>query len=188
MNSENNHTYSDADYLSGDPIAFGALVVKFQSGLFGFLGRMGFSQAESEELAQETFLRAWKNRGSYDACKAAISTWIFTIAKNLALNEMAKSVPIIADEFDVNTLRSTQTGADPGVQYEAHQSVKRLRQGLQQLSSDDRLVIAAIFTPDIKDNDVAMVLNCSEGALRTRLSRARQRLNNALQDLDDNDE
>lgn len=188
MNSEINHSDRDADYLSGDPGAFAALVVKFQGGLFGFLGRMGFSQAESEELAQETFLRAWKNRGSFDSSKAQISTWIFTIAKNLALNELAKSPPKIADEFDINTLHSTHAGADPDSQYESHQSVKRLQRGLQQLSSDDRLVIAAIFTPDMNDKAVANVLNCSEGAVRTRLSRARQRLNEALQELDKYDE
>ncbi len=187
MNSENIHQYNDADYLSGDPIAFGALVVKFQGGLFGFMGRMGFSQAQSEELAQETFLRAWKNRSSYVSSKAAVSTWVFTIARNVALNEIAKSTHAIVDEFDINTLQNKQTGTDPDKQFESHQSIERLQRALRYLSAEDRAVIAAVYTPDMTDRDVAFVLNCSEGALRTRLSRARKRLSNALQQLDKND-
>ena len=87
MSSENS---KEVDYLGGDPVAFGELVTRYQHSLFGFLGRMGLEPAVCEELAQETFLRAWVNRASYDAGKAAVSTWLFTIARNLALSHLSK--------------------------------------------------------------------------------------------------
>ena len=67
----------------GDRSAFAELVAHYQRPLFGYLGRMGQSQAAAEDLAQETFLRAWTSLGSYDPARAAFSTWLFTIARNL---------------------------------------------------------------------------------------------------------
>ena len=170
----------DHNYLSGDPVAFSALVKRYQSALFGFLGRMGIESAICEELAQETFLRAWINRARYDAEKASVSTWLFTIARNLALNHLAKNSRVVGHEPDFSKL--TDTGADPSDQFEQHQSIARLRQALNTLSTDDREVIATCYTPEIKN--ASDVLGCSAGALRTRLSRARQRLSDALGQLD----
>ena len=82
----------EPDYLGGDPVAFGALVTRYQDSLFGFLGRMGFEQSVCEDLAQEAFLRVWKNRDKYNADKASVSTWLFTIARNLALTVLALSL------------------------------------------------------------------------------------------------
>jgi RNA polymerase sigma-70 factor (ECF subfamily) len=51
--------------LDGDRQAFAGLVLGFERPLFGFLGRMGLDQARAEEVAQETFLRAWQYLGEY---------------------------------------------------------------------------------------------------------------------------
>ena len=171
---------SDQNYLSGDPVAFAALVKLYQSGLFGFLGRMGLEPAICEELAQETFLRAWINRDRYDTDKASVSTWLFTIARNLALNHLAKETRVVSNEGDVS--QPTDPRADPSDRFEQHQSIVRLRQALSTLSTDDREVIATCYTPEIKNT--SGVLGCSAAALRTRLSRARQRLSDALDQLD----
>ena len=51
---------------------FSELVKRFQGPLFGFLGRMGFGQAQAEDLAQETFLRAWQSLGQYNPQRGAL--------------------------------------------------------------------------------------------------------------------
>jgi len=173
---------NEPDYLGGDPVAFGALVNRYQDSLFGYLGRMGFSQAACEDLAQEAFLRAWKNRHKFDADKASVSTWLFTIARNLALNTLTRKTPAISNDVDVELQPQLVGGVDPSNQYEHHQSVVRLRQALETLSVEDKEVIAVCYTPEIENT--AAVMNCSDGALRTRLSRARKRLSVALADLD----
>jgi len=128
----------EPDHLSGDPLAFAALVRRYQGSLFAYLGRMGLSDALCEELAQETFLRVWNADFSH--------------------------------------------ASDPSQQYEQHESIVRLRQALSTLTMEDREVIAACYTPEIENTQ--QILNCSEGALRTRLSRARKRLSVALKRLD----
>jgi len=172
----------DPDYLGGDPVAFGALVSRYQDSLFGYLGRMGLEQAACEDLAQEAFLRAWKNRHKFDAEKASVSTWLFTIARNLALNALTRKTPVISNDVDVELQPQAVGSADPSSQYEQHQSVVRLRQALNTLSVEDREVIAACYTPEI--DKTSEVMNCSDGALRTRLSRARKKLSVALAELD----
>lgn len=76
---------------NGDRQAFGQVVIFYRGPLFGFLGRLGLNQSHAEEIAQETFLQAWKRLGSYDPHLAAFSTWLFTIARNLALNELSRA-------------------------------------------------------------------------------------------------
>ena len=141
---------------------------------------MGLGPAICEEIAQETFLSAWTNRTRYDANKAAVSTWLFTIARNLALNHLSKKTVAICHESE--SVEKTDSAPDPSEQAELDESIIRLRQALNTLSPDDREVIATCYTPEI--DNTSDVLGCKAGTLRTRLSRARQRLSAALSKLD----
>jgi RNA polymerase sigma-70 factor, ECF subfamily len=71
--------------ITGNRNAFRLLVVRYQRPLFRFLGGFGLGQAVAEELAQEAFLRAYRNLANYDAAKAKFSSWLFMIAKHLAM-------------------------------------------------------------------------------------------------------
>ena len=179
MTSDNSQ--SEPDYLGGDPVAFGELVKRYQGSLFAYLGRMGLSDAICEELAQETFLRVWINREKYDPARAALSTWIFTIGRNVALNSLTRKSVLIENDAEVDK-QAEGLQTDPSQQYEQHESIVRLRQALGTLSVEDREVIAACYTPELENTPE--ILNCSAGALRTRLSRARKRLSVALNRLD----
>lgn len=180
MNSDNSQ--SEPDYLGGDPVAFGALVSRYQDSLFAYLGRMGMSDAVCEELAQETFLRVWRNRDKYDPARAALSTWIFTIGRNVALSSLSRQSVTVIDEAETDIASVASHSTDPSTQYEHHESIVRLQQAFNTLSVEDREIIAACYTPEIKNTSA--VLHCSDGALRTRLSRARKRLSVALNKLD----
>ena len=76
---------------AGERSAFAELLHRFQRPLFGFLGRMGLAQGPAEEVAQETFLRAWRSLGDYDPQRGEFSTWLFTLARNLAINELTRA-------------------------------------------------------------------------------------------------
>src|SRR5581483_7392374 len=71
----------DAD----DPAAFGELLERYQHRLVGILHHILGSADEAEDLAQEVFLRVYRTRRKYHP-SAKFSTWLFTIANNLALN------------------------------------------------------------------------------------------------------
>lgn len=76
---------------AGEQLAFAELVDMYQRPLFGFLGRLGMNQAQAEDIAQETFLRAWTHLHSYQPERAQFVTWLFTIARNLAYNTLQRA-------------------------------------------------------------------------------------------------
>ena len=76
----------------GDTAAFRLLINHYQRMVFSFLGKFWFQAQILEDLAQETFLRAYKHITDFNAEKgASFSTWLLTIARNLAINEKAKN-------------------------------------------------------------------------------------------------
>lgn len=161
---------------NGDSSAFGLLVEHFQQPLFGYLGRMGLSQALAEDIAQETFLRAWQKLASFDAERATFSTWLFTIAHRLALNELSRKgykAEINADSaFDA--AEDSQTSPDDQVDLQLNQT--SLRNALLQLPVNDRNILALAYTKGLDMRCLAEIEGVNVSAVKVRLHRAKQRL------------
>ena len=165
----------------GDRQAFALVVKEYQGPLFGFFSRMRLSQGQAEELSQETFLRAWKNLDHFDPHMAQFSTWLFTIARNLALNELAR--PVAAQE-----VWEGEVPLDPACEQPQPpdalalmQIRKRLQAALLQLSVADRCVVALAYISELELSAVARIEDCSVGAIKTRLHRARRKLFDLLE-------
>ena len=165
---------------AGDRQAFAAVVNLYQGSLFGFLGRMGLDQAHAEDLAQETFIRAWQNLGRYRQELGAFSTWLFTIARNLALNELARAAH--ARELPPNEDTPEPACEEPGPEaaLAAKQLRRRLQRVLRQMPLGDRSVLALAYTHELELSAIAQIEGCSTGAVKTRLHRARQKLRGLL--------
>jgi RNA polymerase sigma-70 factor (ECF subfamily) len=166
---------------AGDRGAFAALVRRYQGPLFGFLGRMGLSQGQAEELAQESFLRAWSHLGDYDARRAEFSTWLFTLARNLALNELDRAAQrhefAAGDELPDAECPRPQ----PLVEMLEAERSRQLQAALRQLPPRDRSTIALAYLEELDLAAVAAIEGCSTGAVKTRLHRARGRLRQLLE-------
>jgi RNA polymerase sigma-70 factor (ECF subfamily) len=76
----------------GDHSAFGRIVEAYQGRIFAYLGRMGLDRTTAEDIAQDTFLRTWRNAGQFDPKLGGLTTWILTIARNLALTHLSRPV------------------------------------------------------------------------------------------------
>lgn len=159
---------------AGDRQAYAAIVTRFQGPLFAYLGRMGCTAAEAEELAQEAFLRAWLQLRTFDARRGAFSTWLFTIARNLALNELRRA----GSRRSVPEHAADRPGEQPLPQEMVvlEQRRTRLRAALLQLPAEDRSVLALAYVEELAHADIARIEDCSVGAIKVRLHRARRRL------------
>lgn len=155
---------------------FETLVDHYQDPLFGFLGRMGFDQATAEDVAQESFLRAWKHRSSFDANKASVSTWLFTIARNIALNRIQREGCRKFDTSDVDSLVSIESDPSGLDSCQLQRRKNLVHRALTKLSVDDRSALALAYLRELTSTEAATILGCTPAAYRTRLSRARQRL------------
>ena len=165
---------------SGDLRAFAELVDRYQRPLFAFLGRMGLEAARAEEVAQETFLRAWQSLPRYRTEQAQFSTWLFTIARRLALNELARSRNRHEVAADDDAPEPACTAARPEQALDQRRLQARIDAAFRSLGTDDRSVLALAYTHDLGMAEIAVIEGCSVDAVKTRLHRARQRLRIAL--------
>lgn len=163
--------------------AFAELVRHFQGPLFGFLGRLGMNQAQAEDLAQDTFIRAWRHLPQFDPQRAQFSTWLFTIAKNLALNELSRAnrqQELPTNPEHAEGLETESEAPGPEQALELAQRKALLNQALAQLAFDDRSALALAYVQGLELGAIASIENCSLAAIKTRLHRAKRKLRNIL--------
>jgi RNA polymerase sigma-70 factor (ECF subfamily) len=185
---EREHAFDIEQILSriaaGDRQAFAGIVERFQRPLYGFLGRMGLGQSQADELAQETFLRAWRGLGTYQPGKAAFSTWLFAIARHLALDELARQArrPEQATGDALPEVASDEP--QPPARLALARQRQRVHDALGLLPAADRSALALFHIEELGLAEVARIENCTEGALKVRLHRARLRLRALLENDD----
>lgn len=171
--------------ISGNKQAFEKLVLRYQTPLLLYLGRMGMVQADAEELAQETFIRAFRHLSRFDPQQAQFSTWLFTIARRLGINAMARRrVKTYSLEDSEAALNLSYTDRyDDGARIK-----KRINEALLQLPMKYRSPIALAYLGDLGMADIARVEGCSVGTVKSRIHRGKKRLRVMLTDLiGDND-
>ena len=147
---------------------------------------MGLSRYQCEELAQETFLRVWKHKADFNPEKSSLRTWVYTIARNLALDEISrKSNTVETEDIDDHIGNvPVASGQQPAAVLEQYRNMSRLRKAINKLSPADRAVISTTYTDELSESEAAAIEGCSENALRARLSRARQKLQQILKEDD----
>jgi RNA polymerase sigma-70 factor (ECF subfamily) len=176
----------DAD----DTAAFSELVERFQHRLVAVMHHLIGSADEAEDLAQEVFLRVYRTRKKYTP-KAKFSTWLFTIANNLALNALRdrQRRPVLPLEVrDSGPLgpRPAETLAPTRDEPPAHNLQQQeladvIRQALDGLNERQRMAIVLNKFEDMNYADIAEVMGLSAKAVKSLLSRARCKLREALQ-------
>lgn len=164
----------------GEQQAFAELVDLYQRPLFGFLGRLGLGQAQAEDIAQDTFLRAWTHWPDFQPERAQFVTWLFTIARNLAYNAM-QSAPQQREITGqaLPDVACPQSG--PAQTLDRAQQQARLHSALRQLPMKERSALALVYVHELGLADVARIEGDSLPAIKTRLHRAKQRLRDLLQ-------
>ena len=165
----------------GDRSAFAELVEHFQRPLFGYLGRMGLRQGQAEEVAQDTFLRAWQNLSHYDQARAAFSTWLFTMARHLAINELTRASSLHEQALGDDLPETPCEQGQPAQLLMARQRRQQVRQALRKLPFDDRSTLALAYYEELDMAAIARIEGCSVGAIKVRLHRAKQRLRQLLE-------
>jgi RNA polymerase sigma-70 factor (ECF subfamily) len=173
-----------------EPGAFEELVERYQNRLVGVLHHLVGNATEAEDLGQEVFLRVYRARKKYRArCK--FSTWLFTIANNLALNSLRSGQRKRA--VSLSTRDSGPLGPRPAerlVKDSGSQPSKRIQQqematvvhkALDTLNDRQRMAVLLNKFEDMNYAEVAEVMGLSTKAVKSLLCRARVNLRVALQ-------
>ena len=167
--------------VDGDREAFAEVVETYQRPLFGFLGRLGLSRAVAEEIAQETFLRAWRNLDQYQIGRAQFSTWLFSIARNLALNEITLASNRVEGTTENAGPVAVCTAQEPLDLVVQRQSNAKLQDALLRLPLPERTTLALAYVRELPLAEIATLEGTTVGAVKARLHRAKAKLRKWLE-------
>ena len=170
---------------AGDPEAFCRIVELYQDRIFTFLLRMVRQREEAEDLAQETFVRAWQYLSRYDS-RWAFRTWLFTIARNLAVNVLRRPRAMIVsldggdDTLPPAALASFD--ASPAERATVREQKQRLAKALDHLSPQAAMAFTLFYQEQMSIAEIARAVGSTRGAVKVALHRARETLRTQLRE------
>jgi RNA polymerase sigma-70 factor (ECF subfamily) len=175
----------DAD----DANAFAELVERYQRRLVGIMHHLVGNAEEAEDLAQEVFLRVYRTRKRYHP-EAKFSTWLFTIANNLALNTLRsrQRKPVVSlpaqESGPLGPRPAEQIVADrgqpPGHRLQQQELAVVIRRALDGLNERQRMAVVLNKFEDMNYAEIAEIMGLTTKAVKSLLSRARAALRQAL--------
>jgi RNA polymerase sigma-70 factor (ECF subfamily) len=180
---DHSNTISDeqlaAKSQKGSLDAYEELVRRHETKLFHFLCQKLPSREDAQDLTQKTFLNVWK-RIELFRCNAKFTTWLYTIARNLANSHYRKHGRAIHVEFESagSALVQTCTPADEISRTEKHADLWRVAR--EVLKSENYDVLWLKYREEMSIAEIALVMKCTRTAAKVRLHRARKALGRAL--------
>ncbi len=172
----------------GDTQAFAELVDKYKQPVMNLAYRMLRDATEAEDLAQVVFVQVYKSAHRYQV-SSKFATWLFTIARNLCLNELRRRARHPTDSLEG---RPAEQDDQPAPQFEDKQSAsptervlhgeleEKIQEALSGLPENQRLAILLCRQGDLSYEDIARVLGCSVSATKSLIHRGRETLKQRL--------
>ncbi len=177
-----NDTELVARALGGSADAFRLLVERYQRPILSLIARMVDDRSLAEDLAQETFVKAYRKLGTFDPNRK-LSSWLFKIAHNTTLDHLRRG------RLETVNLEATTAGGDeswevlradeaeePDHRAERSQLMARLDAALGRLKPGYREILLLRFKEGLAYHEIAEVTGLAMGTVKVRLHRARKRL------------
>jgi RNA polymerase sigma-70 factor (ECF subfamily) len=164
----------------GDATAFGQLVRRHQPRIHRLAAHLLRSRAEAEDVAQETFIRAYRALARFDG-RSEPYTWFYRIAVNLSLNALrsrkARRVTTESDDPRLDGLaQETQAPGDPPGDDARRQLYAALAQGIDELSDTLRTTLVLVCVDGRSHEEASAILGAPEGTIAWRVHEARKKL------------
>ncbi len=167
--------------LEGDPRAFGELVRRYDQRLLNFVFRTIGDRERAQDLVQETFVRVYRHLHRFDQSKK-FSTWIYTIASNLAKNELRNRSrnPLVLFQTlkknwdaDHRPLEWEDTQYKPDDLFRKRHLRAKVEEAVEQLPEHHRIVFVLREMEGKTYEEIADITGCNLGTVKSRLNRAR---------------
>jgi len=175
----------DADLMlrfkAGDAACFAVLVERNRGLLVHYLYRMVLNQSVAEELAQEVFVRIYRNRASYEP-SARFTTWFFRIATNLALNHIRDTkkergqTSLDEEVIEGATRQLPDRGSNVEQMLLKQARLSEIRAAIEKLPEKQKAAVLMHKYQEMEYAQIAKALDCSEAALKSLLFRAYESL------------
>ncbi len=175
--------------LDGDLSAFDDLVRRYQERIYATVYHMTANHDDANDLAQETFLKAHQALKSFKG-DSGFYTWVYRIAVNKTINflkQRKNRVQMSLNDMDFNAehdpdLVSLISEKTPRRDLDLSELQEKLNAAMLKLSEDHRLVVILHDVQGMAHEEIAKILDCNVGTVRSRLFYARQQLQGLLAD------
>nr|WP_145547062.1 sigma-70 family RNA polymerase sigma factor [Variovorax boronicumulans] len=165
-----------------DRQAFAQLFAFYAPRVKGYLIRSGTEPSQAEDIAQETLLVLWRKAALFDAERASVGTWLFTIARNLRVDRL-RSHGTAAARADAAELDDVADEAPPlDERLHTAQLCSRMRAALRTMPAEQAQVLRLCYFEDRPHTSIASTLGLPLGTVKSRMRAALAHLRRALQD------
>jgi len=169
---------------SGDLAAFDSLMIRYRERLYSVIYNMTFNHEDAADLTQETFVKAFRSLSKFKE-KSSFFTWIYRIGVNLTLTFLKRrkirkffSFDQAADDGGISkelerVSTNNSTSAKKALLNELHE---KLNEALSKLSDKHRTIVVLFEIDGLSHKEIAGIMKCTEGTVRSRLHYAKQQL------------
>jgi RNA polymerase sigma-70 factor (ECF subfamily) len=173
----------------GDVAAFDQLITKYRERVFGVVYNMTSNHEDAADLTQDAFIKTFQSINRFQG-QSSFFTWLYRIAINSTLTHLRKNrlrTFFSLEKLDEDDQQSAQViealTDNSGVDRDAlaHELQEKLNEAMQKLSIKHRTVVTLFEIDGLSHHEIAEVMNCSVGTVRSRLHYAKQLLQAELQ-------
>ena len=169
---------------AGDIAAFEQLVERHQRLVVGTVGRMLGTNSDAEDIAQQVFVRVWKNLKRYEP-RAKFTTWLLKITRNLVFNELRRrsrhpAVPLQSETDEEERPLKDENAVSPDATLLEHELQEAVDAAIAQLPETQRMAVILRRYEELSYEEIAEALDQSVSAVKSLLFRARTELRETL--------
>ena len=197
MNEQNEHTLASSDEeheviracQAGDETAFEQLYRLYSGQVFSIAMRVTGSEPEAEEVTQEVFVSVYKNIHRFEF-QSAFSTWLYRIVVRRAADSFRKVKKHIINRISMDSdehapvYSLADKGHTPREALVDSQNENTLERAVQKLGTKHRTIVVLRYVQDLSYEEIAQVLECRIGTVKSRLNRAHKLLKQHLEEME----
>jgi RNA polymerase sigma-70 factor (ECF subfamily) len=173
----------------GDLRAYDELVQRCQERIYATIYHMTSNHEDANDLAQDTFIKAYQSLKSFRG-GSSFYTWVYRIAVNKTINflkQRNKRIQLSLNDLDANVEGNPDLVAlisedTPQRDAQLSELQEKLNEALMRLSEEHRLAVVLHDVQDLPHDEIAKIMDCNVGTVRSRLFYARQQLQGLLAD------
>lgn len=178
-----------AKLKQGDTEAFETLVRQYQQKVYNLTLRLTGNPEDAWDLSQEVFFKVWRSIDTFQG-QSALSTWIYRMTYNLCIDflraqkrQKTVSLTVEDDKEEAVELQLPDPDPDPEQALLLAEDRALLDRALRELDTEARTILTLRVVQELPYDQIAQVLHVKEGTVKSRLSRARERLRKKLAEL-----